>query len=52
MNAASFHIIKRKGNDIHNGQWNEYEPCVVLLIETGCVHQHFNSSADAEMIVL
>ncbi len=30
----------------------DYEAGDVLVVENGCVHQHFNTSDDEEMIVL
>ena len=52
MNTATFYVMRGKGYDIHDGQRIEYEAGDMLLVESGCVHQHFNSSADEEMIVV
>jgi quercetin dioxygenase-like cupin family protein len=52
MNSATFYVVKGRGYDIHDGERMDYVAGDVLLVENGCVHQHFNTSPDEEMIVL
>lgn len=52
MNSATFYVLRGKGYDIHDGERMDYEAGDVLLVENGCVHQHFNTHPSEEMIVL
>jgi len=52
MNSAVFFVLKGKGHDIHDGKRLDWEAGDALIVENGCVHQHFNDEADGESIVL
>ena len=52
MNSAVFYVLRGRGYDIHDGNRLDYEAGDCLLVENGCVHQHFNSDPDEEMVVL
>ena len=52
MNSAVFFVLKGKGHDIHDGRRIDWEAGDALIVENGCVHQHFCDSKDEEAIVL
>jgi len=52
MNSATFYVMRGKGYDIHDTDRLDYEAGDCMLVENGCVHQHFNGSDQEEMIVL
>jgi quercetin dioxygenase-like cupin family protein len=52
MNSATFYVLRGKGYDIHDGERMDYEAGDVLLVENGCVHQHFNASDTEELVVV
>ncbi|MDX1484730.1 MAG: cupin domain-containing protein [Alphaproteobacteria bacterium] len=52
MNSAVFYILSGKGYDVHDGRRMEYEAGDASIVETACVHQHFNASEDDQMLVL
>ena len=52
MNSAVFFVLKGKGYDVHDGRRIDWEAGDALIVENGCVHQHFNSDPDGESIVL
>jgi gentisate 1,2-dioxygenase len=52
MNSAVFYILKGRGHDIHDGRRIEYETGDALIVENSCVHQHFNSDPEEELIIL
>ena len=52
MNTATFYVMRGQGYDIHDGNRIDYEAGDMLLVEAGCVHQHYNASDDEEMIVV
>lgn len=52
MNSAVFYILRGKGYDIHDGKRVDSEAGDCMMVENGCVHQHFNSSKDEEYVVL
>ena len=52
MNSAVFYILKGRGHDIHDGRRIDYEAGDALIVENSCVHQHFNSDPDEELIIL
>ena len=52
MNSALFYIIQGKGYDIHDGKRIDYEAGDVIIVENGCVHQHFNASDTEDLISL
>ena len=52
MNSALFYIISGKGYDIHDGKRIDYEAGDVIIVENGCVHQHFNASDEEDLVSL
>tara|TARA_Y100001934_G_scaffold165175_1_gene196619 strand:- start:1114 stop:1713 length:600 start_codon:yes stop_codon:yes gene_type:complete len=52
MNSAAFYVLRGEGYDIHDGKRHEYEAGDILMVENGCVHQHFNSSDKEDLIVI
>lgn len=52
MNSAVFFVLKGKGHDVHDGRTIPWEAGDALIVENGCVHQHFSDDEDGETIVL
>jgi mannose-6-phosphate isomerase-like protein (cupin superfamily) len=52
MNSAVFFVLKGKGHDVHDGKRHDWEAGDALIVENGCVHQHFNDDQDGEAIVM
>lgn len=52
LNSACFYIIKGRGYDIHDGKKIPWKAGDIMLVENGCVHQHFNDDPDNEAILL
>jgi Cupin domain len=52
MNSAVFFVLKGKGHDVHDGRRLDWEAGDALIVENGCVHQHFSDDPDDECIVL
>jgi quercetin dioxygenase-like cupin family protein len=52
MNSAVFFVLKGKGHDVHDGRRIDWEAGDALIVENGCVHQHFCDDEDDEAIVL
>tara|TARA_R110000787_G_scaffold60606_1_gene137380 strand:+ start:1863 stop:2459 length:597 start_codon:yes stop_codon:yes gene_type:complete len=52
MNTATFYVLRGEGYDIHDGERLDYEAGDVLLVESACVHQHFNSSDTEDLVVV
>ena len=52
LNSAVFYVLKGHGYDIHDGRKIEWKAGDVMLVENGCVHQHFNGSDTEECIHL
>ena len=50
--GAGHVIIQGKGYDIHDGKRIDYEAGDVIIVENGCVHQHFNASDEEDLISL
>ena len=44
MNSAVFYILSGFGHDIHDGKRIDWKAGDVVIVEPGCVHQHFNDS--------
>ena len=44
MNSAVFYILEGTGYDIHDGKRLDWKAGDVVIVEPGCVHQHFNAS--------
>lgn len=52
MNSAVFYVLRGEGYDVHDGNRIDAEAGDCMMVENGCVHQHFNKSADEEFVVL
>ena len=52
MNTAVFFILTGKGYDVHDGRRLDYQAGDASIVETACVHQHFNASDHEQMAVL
>lgn len=52
LNSAVFYVLKGRGHDIHDGKRIEWQAGDVMIVENGCVHQHFNDDPDNEAILL
>jgi gentisate 1,2-dioxygenase len=52
LNSAVFYVLKGRGHDIHDGKRIEWRAGDVMIVENGCVHQHFNDDPDNEAILL
>ena len=48
MNSAVFFVLRGEGYDVHDGERIDAEAGDCMIVENGCVHQHFNKSADEE----
>ena len=52
MNSAIFYCLRGTGYDIHDGRRFDYEAGDIMVVENGCVHQHFNASDSEDLILL
>ena len=52
MNSAVFYVLKGYGHDIHDGRHIPWKAGDVMIVENGCVHQHFNDDPENEAILL
>ncbi len=52
MNSAVFYVLKGKGHDVHDNRRIEWKAGDIMVVENGCVHQHFNDDKDNEAILL
>jgi quercetin dioxygenase-like cupin family protein len=52
MNSAVFYVLKGRGHDVHDGKRIEWQAGDAMIVENGCVHQHFNDDPDNEAILL
>ncbi len=52
LNSAVFYVLKGHGHDVHDGREIPWKAGDVMLVENGCVHQHFNDSDKEECIHL
>jgi len=52
MNSAVFFVLKGKGHDVHDGRRIDWDVGDALIVENGCVHQHFSDDKDGETIIL
>ena len=48
LNSAVFYVLKGHGHDVHDGRNIPWKAGDVMIVENGCVHQHFNDSKDEE----
>jgi gentisate 1,2-dioxygenase len=52
LNSAVFYVLKGYGHDVHDGRRIEWKAGDVMIVENGCVHQHFNDDPENEAILL
>ena len=52
LNSACFFIIRGSGHDIHDGRRIEWKAGDIMLVENGCVHQHFADSEEGALILV
>jgi mannose-6-phosphate isomerase-like protein (cupin superfamily) len=52
MNSAVFYVIKGYGHDVHDGRHIPWKAGDVMIVENGCVHQHFNDDPENEAVLL
>ncbi len=52
MNSAIFYCMRGQGYDIHDGIRYDYEAGDIMVVENGCVHQHFNASETEDLVML
>ncbi len=52
MNSAVFYVLKGRGHDVHDGTHLPWKAGEALIVENGCVHQHFNDDPDGSTVVL
>jgi mannose-6-phosphate isomerase-like protein (cupin superfamily) len=52
LNSAVFYVLKGRGHDIHDGRRIEWQAGDVMIVENGCVHQHFNDDLENEAVLL
>ena len=52
LNSAVFYVLKGHGHDVHDGRHIPWKAGDVMLVENGCVHQHFNDDPEEEAILL
>ena len=52
MNSAVFYVLKGYGHDVHDGRHIPWKAGDVMIVENGCVHQHFNDDPENEAILL
>jgi len=52
LNSAVFYVLKGRGHDIHDGRRIDWKAGDIMIVENGCVHQHFNDDPDNEATLL
>ena len=52
LNSAVFYVLKGRGHDMHDGRHIPWKAGDVMVVENGCVHQHFNDDPENEAILL
>jgi gentisate 1,2-dioxygenase len=52
MNSAVFYVLKGRGHDIHDGRRFDWKAGDLMIVENGCVHQHFNDDPDNEALLM
>jgi len=45
-------VLKGHGHDVHDGRTMKWQAGDVMLVENGCVHQHFNDDDNEDCILL
>lgn len=52
MNSAVFYVLKGRGHDVHDGRRIDWKAGDIMIVENGCVHQHFNDDPDEDAHLL
>jgi len=52
LNSAVFFVIKGRGYDIHDGRRIDWKAGDIMIVETGCVHQHSTMIRRNEAVLL
>jgi mannose-6-phosphate isomerase-like protein (cupin superfamily) len=52
LNSAVFFVLNGRGHDVHDGRKIDWKAGDIMLVENGCVHQHFNDDPNEEAILL
>jgi quercetin dioxygenase-like cupin family protein len=52
LNSAVFYVLKGCGHDVHDGRHIPWKAGDVMIVENGCVHQHFNDDPNEEAVLL
>jgi len=52
MNSAVFFVLKGNGHDVHDRKSIPWSPGDAMIVENGCVHQHFNDDPKNDAVVL
>lgn len=52
LNSAVFFVLRGRGYDIHDGRRIDWKAGDIMIVETGCVHQHFNDDPEEEAVLL
>jgi gentisate 1,2-dioxygenase len=52
LNSAVFYVLKGRGHDVHDGRVIPWRAGDVMIVENGCVHQHFNDDPEEEAVLL
>ncbi|MGE5539078.1 MAG: cupin domain-containing protein [Gemmatimonas sp.] len=52
MNSAVFFVLKGKGHDVHDRKSIPWDAGDAMIVENGCVHQHFNDDPKNDAVVL
>ena len=52
LNSAVFYVITGRGHDVHDGRHIPWKAGDVMIVENGCVHQHFNDDPNNECLLL
>jgi quercetin dioxygenase-like cupin family protein len=52
MNSAVFYVLKGRGHDVHDGKRFDWKAGDLMLVENGCVHEHFNDDPDNDAHLL
>jgi mannose-6-phosphate isomerase-like protein (cupin superfamily) len=52
LNSAVFYVLKGRGHDVHDGRYIPWKAGDVMIVENGCVHQHFNDDPNEEAVLL
>ena len=52
LNSAVFFVLKGRGHDVHDGRRIDWKAGEIMLVENGCVHQHFAVEVEQEEVAI